>query len=130
MADSERNAKGQFQLGHTSTGGRPKGSRHKLGEAFIADMYEAWQREGSDVIAKVIETNPASFLRSMVAILPKEIDLNISKYDSMTDDQLRTQFLAALREARTLGIDIGPGDAGGENAATRADPPGPVPPVH
>lgn len=104
-------ATGQFQKGHIGGPGRGKGSRNKLGEAFIQDMYEAWQTQGSKVIADVIEKDPAAFLRSMVAILPKEVDVNINKYDQMTDDQLRTQFLAALREARTLGVDIGAGDS-------------------
>jgi hypothetical protein len=29
---------GQFLSGHTGIGRRPKGSRNKLGEAFIADL--------------------------------------------------------------------------------------------
>jgi hypothetical protein len=38
--------------------GRPKGSRHKLGTAFIDDLYEAWQTQGKDVIARVIKDRP------------------------------------------------------------------------
>lgn len=101
---------GQFLVGHSGFGGRPKGSRNKLGEAFIADMYEAWQASGPDVLQKVILTDPAAFLRSMVAILPKELDVNVNRYDMMTDEQLRAQFVAALREARALGLDFGAGE--------------------
>ena len=101
---------GRFIAGNSGNGGRRKGSRSKLGEAFIADMHEAWMRAGPDVISKVIETDPASFLRSMVAILPKEVDVNVNKYDSMTDEQLRSQFLHALRDAAALGLDIGAGE--------------------
>ena len=90
--------------------GRPKGSRNKLGEAFIEDMYVAWQTSGKDVIVKVIEKDPATFLRSMVALMPKEMDVNVNRYEAMTDDQLKSQFLAAIREARTLGLDLSPGD--------------------
>jgi hypothetical protein len=89
--------------------GRPKGSRNKLGEAFIQDMYEAWQVSGATVIAKVIEEDPVAFLRSMVAILPKEFEVNVNKYDTMSDEQLRAQFLAALREANALGLNLGAG---------------------
>lgn len=103
-------ATGQFLKGHIGGPGRSKGSRNKLGEAFIADMYEAWQTSGADVLTKVINADPATFLRSMVAILPKVLDVNVNRYDTMTDEQLKYQFLAALREARTLGIDLGFGE--------------------
>ncbi len=102
---------GRFLPGNSGFGGRPKGSRNKLGEAFIQDMYEAWQTSGADVLTKVINTDPATFLRSMVAILPKELDVNVNRYDTMTDEQLKSQFLAALREARALGLDLGSGES-------------------
>lgn len=118
----ERAKNGQFQLGHTGMGGRPKGSRNKLGEAFIQDMYEAWQGAGPDVIARVIKDDPATFLRSMVAILPKEVEVNVNKYDAMTDEQLRAQFLAALRDAQSLGIDLGAGSPASADTAGQRKP--------
>lgn len=90
--------------------GRPKGSRHKLAEAFIADMYEAWQKSGAGVLKDVIKDEPAAFLRSMVSLMPKEMDVNVNRYDTMTDEQIKSQLLAALREARALGVDIGAGE--------------------
>ena len=113
----EQDAKGRFVAGNSGNGGRPKGSRALLGESFIQDMYAVWTKEGPDIIARVAAEDPASLLRSMVAILPKEVDVNINKYDALTDEQLRAQFVAALREAQSLGIDVGVGDAAG------ADPP-------
>lgn len=98
--------------------GRPKGSRTKLGEAFIQDMYDAWTKDGPDIIARVAAEDPASLLRSMVAILPKEVDVNVNKYDAMSDEQLRAQFVAALREAQSLGLDLGAGvDASADQTA-------------
>lgn len=102
---------GRFVSGNIG-GGRKKGSRNILGEAFLRDMQEAWDVKGPEVISEVIEKDPAAFLRAMVQILPREMDVNINRYDSMTDDQLRTQFAAALREARALGVDFGSGVAG------------------
>ena len=90
--------------------GRPRGSRNKLGEAFIQDMYEAWKTSGQEVLTRVIKEEPAAFLRSMVALMPKEMDLNVNRYDAMTDEQLKSQVLAALREAIALGLDLGIGE--------------------
>ena len=105
------NTTGQFVKGHIGGPGRSKGSRNKLGEAFIEDMYVAWQTSGKEVIADVIKDDPATFLRSMVALMPKEMDVNVNRYEAMTDDQLKSQFLAALREARTLGLDLSAGES-------------------
>jgi hypothetical protein len=100
-----------FQPGQSGNpAGRPKGSRNKLAETFLADMYEAWQTSGADVLSKVIANEPAAFLRSMVSLMPKEMDVNVNRYDMMTDEQLKSQFVAALREARTLGLDLGAGE--------------------
>jgi len=34
----------RFLPGNNASRGRPKGSRNKLGEAFLQDMQEAWQK--------------------------------------------------------------------------------------
>ena len=99
--------------------GRPKGARNKLSEAFIEDMQEAWSTHGKDVIARVIEQDPTAFLRSVVSILPKQVEVDINQYDNMTDDQLKQQFLAALREAHALGIDADDGVFAGADQTER-----------
>jgi hypothetical protein len=63
--NGERNGKGQFQLGHTGMGGRPKGSRDRLGQAFVADLYSKWQEHGTDVLDRVIRDDPAQFLKTI-----------------------------------------------------------------
>lgn len=120
---------GRFVTGNIG-GGRPKGARNKLGEAFFGDMFEAWQSQGKSVIAAVIEKDPAAFLRSMVAIMPKQVEVDINQYDSMTDDQLKQQFLAALREANALGLDVGAGVTEGTNQEAPRAKAGAVRPVH
>lgn len=102
---------GRFLNGNNGGPGRPKGSsRKELAREFIESMHKAWAKHGDDVLEDIVKSDPATFLRSMVAIMPKELDVNITRYDEMTDDQLKSQFIAALREARALGIDIGPGE--------------------
>ena len=99
-------ADGNFVKGNKA-GGRPKGSRNKLTEMFWDDLYDGWKKEGPGVISKVIEKDPSTFLRCMVQVMPKELDVNVNRWDGISDAQLKQQFLFALTEARSLGIDIG-----------------------
>ncbi len=103
---------GRFLTGNNGGNGRPKGSgRQQLARAFVDSLQKAWSEHGDAVLQRLVDEDPASVLRAMVAIMPKELDVNVNNYDAMSDDQLKNQFLAALREARALGIDIGVGDA-------------------
>jgi hypothetical protein len=43
---ADRNARGQFLVGHTGIGGRPRGARNKLGEAFLHDLHADWEKQG------------------------------------------------------------------------------------
>jgi hypothetical protein len=100
-----------FQPGNNANPkGRPKGSRNKLGEQFLAALQTDFETHGVKVIKKVREERPHEYLKVVASILPKELDLGISPYDSMTDAQLKSQFLAALREAQALGFDIASDD--------------------
>jgi hypothetical protein len=52
--------------------GRPKGSRNKLAEDFIADAYAQWQQRGSTALETMAKTEPAKFCQMMANLLPKE----------------------------------------------------------
>ena len=45
----------QFKRGNP---GRPKGSRNKLGEAFIEELYQSWLANGATAIEVVLKTKP------------------------------------------------------------------------
>jgi hypothetical protein len=47
------------------------GSRHKLGEAFLADLFEAWEAKGKSAMNRVISRRPDKFLSVVAACLPK-----------------------------------------------------------
>ena len=51
---------------------RPKGSRNKLAEDFIADAYAQWQQRGSTALETMAKTEPAKFCQMMANLLPKE----------------------------------------------------------
>jgi hypothetical protein len=52
--------------------GRPKGSRNKLAENFLADAYQQWQLHGSTALETMAKTEPAKFRQMMANLLPKE----------------------------------------------------------
>lgn len=78
---------GRFLTGN-SGGGRPKGSRNKLGEAFIEDMLADWEANGPAAIREVRETKPDAYLKVVASILPKDLNVNINQTDHLTDEQL------------------------------------------
>jgi hypothetical protein len=66
--------------------GRPKGSRNKLGEAFIEKLLEDFEAEGAAAIIRCRNEKPDAYLKVIASILPKE--LKISNESDLSDDQL------------------------------------------
>lgn len=84
----ERAVTGQFVMGHKPLGGRPRGSRAQYAQAFISDFYEDWVSYGAAAITAVRRKSPVDYLRAAVAILPKDVHVNVSIVENMTDDEL------------------------------------------
>ena len=53
--------------------GRPKGSRNKLGEDFLADTHQQWLLHGSKALETMATTEPAKFCQMIAGLLPKEM---------------------------------------------------------
>ena len=66
--------------------GRPKGSRNKLGEAFIEALHDDFNANGVAAIVEVRQTRPHEYLKVIAGILPKE--LKVSSDIELSDDQL------------------------------------------
>ena len=97
--------------------GRPKGSRNRLGEAFVADMCLAWEKNGIDAIERVVAERPADFLKLVAGILPKEIDNKDTTLDDMSHDDVK-ETLAAVRRLIAEGAGAPPAPEG-EPAASK-----------
>ena len=115
-----------FEPGNT-LGGRPKGSRNKLGEAFLADLHADWLGHGNQVIEAVRAEKPDVYLRVVASILPRELNVSVSELDDLTDEQLDRRIHAL---AQYLNIEISkPGNRetdGAPEIAPRADETQPV----
>jgi hypothetical protein len=112
----EQDEKGRFISG-TSGGGRPRGSRNLLGEAFVADLYADWQKHGPVTITKVRKTRPSDYLRLIASILPKDVNVNVTAAESMSDDELSATIKRLLAEPDLELADPRetPGNGGGLN---------------
>ncbi|MBO6755464.1 MAG: hypothetical protein JJ902_04005 [Roseibium sp.] len=87
-----------FEKGNS---GRPKGSRNKLGEAFLAEMLADWEEHGKSVIEDVRKDKPDVYLKVVASILPKDLNVNVNRADELSDDEL-------LERIRTLDAAIQP----------------------
>jgi len=101
----------QFKPGNP---GRPKGSRNKLGEAFLKDMLEAWVKLGPDAINRVIAKKPEDFMKVVASLLPKDFNVNVNPLENMTDEQLLQRIKVLDAHIRPFIDSAGiPGHSGG-----------------
>ncbi len=89
--------------------GRPRGARSKLGEAFLQDMLADWSEHGVAVVQNVREEDPTQYLKVVASVLPKEMNVRVSEFDDLTDDQLARQLAAIASQLARAGVAFGEG---------------------
>ncbi len=94
----EQDSKGRFVAGNSGNGGRPKGSRNALGEAFIQALHDDFDKHGVETIQKVRAEKPDAYVKVIASLLPKEF--KIETVSDLTDEQLdaRIRQLASILE--------------------------------
>ncbi|MFA6043632.1 MAG: DUF5681 domain-containing protein [Phycisphaerales bacterium] len=91
--------------------GRPKGSRNKLGEAFIEALHDDFNANGIVAIETMRAADPGGYVRVIAGLLPKEFKIETTS--DLTDEQLD----ARIRTLANL-VEIGIGQpAGGAEAS-------------
>ncbi len=75
MAKKREPNDGSFKKGQ---GGRPKGSRNKFSQAVVQAWHDAFDEHGSEVIEKVMEKSPETWLKIASGFVPKDMDVRHS----------------------------------------------------
>lgn len=89
----------RFQPGNP---GRPKGSRNKLGEAFIEALYDDFEKHGATTIAIARRTDPVQYLKVIASIVPREFIHKVEDYDDLDLADLERQLSGAASELRAI----------------------------
>lgn len=92
-----------FQPGKSgNSAGRPKGTRNKLGEDFIAAISTDFAEHGPAVIARVRTEAPAAYLKVVASLMPREMKVEAARpLEQMSDDELMAIVAAADAEGET-----------------------------
>jgi len=70
-----RNADGTFAEGNPG-GGRPKGSRNKLSEAFLRVLADDFEENGIQAIEQLRRENPGQYANVIAKLMPKLMELS------------------------------------------------------
>jgi hypothetical protein len=91
----ERDTKGRFLSGTKAGPGRPVGSRNKLTENFVADLRDCWEVHGRDALERVARDEPATLLKVVASLMPKDISLSVTA--AVDAGTFAEQFRAAVQ---------------------------------
>ena len=96
-----RNGKGQFLQGVSgNAAGRPKGSRNRVGEAFLEVLADDFEAHGREAVEQCRLNSPAVYIKVVASILPKELETTalVVEQPATTPDEFRKIVRELLEE--------------------------------
>lgn len=100
-----------FEKGRPKTGGRARGARNKLSQAFLEAFATDFEQHGAEVIKIVRVEKPHEYLKTAAYLMPKEFEI--------TETHLM-EIAAALKQQCTPPANIPTGGAGIDLMAPRS----------
>jgi hypothetical protein len=82
--------------------GRHIGSRNKLDADFTAALQQDFAAHGPEAVRLVRETEPATYLKVIASVLPKQSHHTIEKLELKSDAELAAIIQQGLNGARSL----------------------------
>jgi hypothetical protein len=73
--------------------GRPKGSRNKLAETFLADVYAEWEAGGRQAVKEMVAERPSDFVRMVASLMPKEVKTQTNPLAELSDEELEAALI-------------------------------------
>lgn len=87
--------------------GRPKGSKHKLTEAFWGDFAAAWDAHGKAALEAVAKDDPGKFVSVAASVMPKETEVTLRNITAkeLPDDELANIAAGGGEDAASSPVD-------------------------
>jgi hypothetical protein len=100
-----------FEKGMAKLGGRLKGSRNKISEAFLKDLAAEWEASGPDALKVMAREEPGNFVKVVAALLPKEFSIEDNRLADLNDEELDLLIHELRAKLRTAIVEhVGSGE--------------------
>ena len=74
----------QFKIGNKGGPGRPLGSKNRLSEYFLHELFQHFEKHGREAIEQVFKERPGEYLRIIASLIPKELLLEVAAEQKTT----------------------------------------------